>query len=106
MAMGRREQPRRQEELWIAHTQLPRTAAHPFYEQLNWLLEGVGLTMGGAAMRALLCGEDGAAESGAGAVLPFAAGRGSVRGAWAAAAQCDPAPESDFITMSAPFDPE
>jgi transposase len=27
---------------WIAHTELPRTAAHPFYEQLNRLLEGRG----------------------------------------------------------------
>ena len=35
MAMGRREQQRQQEEFWIAHTELPRTAAHPFYEQLN-----------------------------------------------------------------------
>ena len=35
MAMGRRKQQRRQEEFWIAHTELPRTAAHPFYEQLN-----------------------------------------------------------------------
>ncbi len=39
MAMGRREQQGRQEEFWIAHTELPRTAAHPFYEQLNRLLE-------------------------------------------------------------------
>jgi transposase-like protein DUF772 len=37
MAMGRREQQRAQEELWIAHTELPRTAAHPFYDQLNRL---------------------------------------------------------------------
>jgi len=40
--MGRREQQRQQEEFWIAHTELPRTAAHPFYEQLNRLLEGRG----------------------------------------------------------------
>jgi hypothetical protein len=33
MAMGRREQQRRQEEVWIA-----RTAAHLFYEQLNRVL--------------------------------------------------------------------
>jgi transposase len=42
MAMGRREQQRRQEELWIAHTELPRTVAHPFYEPLNRLLEERG----------------------------------------------------------------
>src|SRR6266571_3935757 len=42
MGMGRREQQRRQDELWIPHTELPRTVAHPFYEQLNRLLEGRG----------------------------------------------------------------
>ena len=40
--MGRKEQQRRQEELWIAHTDLPRTVGHPFYEQLNRLLEERG----------------------------------------------------------------
>jgi transposase len=39
MAMGRRDQRGQQEPLWIAHTELPRTAAHPFYEQVNRLLE-------------------------------------------------------------------
>src|SRR6266545_4043133 len=42
MAMGRREQQRTQETLWIAHTELPRTVAHPFYQQLNRLLEAGG----------------------------------------------------------------
>jgi transposase len=42
MAMGRRAKQRRQEALWIAHTELPRTVAHPFYEQLNRLLEERG----------------------------------------------------------------
>src|SRR5229473_2462535 len=42
MGMGRREKQRRQEQLWIAHTELPRTVAHPFYEQLNRVLEGRG----------------------------------------------------------------
>src|SRR3989442_2664111 len=39
MAMGRRGKQLRQEPLWIAHSELPRTVAHPFYEQLNRLLE-------------------------------------------------------------------
>src|SRR2546426_8144998 len=39
MGMGRREKQRRQEGLWIVHTELPRTVAHPFYEQLNRVLE-------------------------------------------------------------------
>src|SRR5207247_8558244 len=38
----RRKQHRHQEEFWQAHTELPRRAAHPFYEQLNRLLEGRG----------------------------------------------------------------
>ena len=42
MAMGRRTKQRRQEALWIAHTELPRTVAHPFYERLNRLLEERG----------------------------------------------------------------
>jgi hypothetical protein len=42
MAMGRREQQQRQEELWIAHPELPRTAAHPFHAQLNRVLEEHG----------------------------------------------------------------
>jgi len=40
MAMGRRAKQRRpQQDLWIAHTELPRTVGHPFYEKLNQLLE-------------------------------------------------------------------
>jgi len=39
MAMGRRAKHRRQQaDFWIAHTELPRTAGHPFYERLNQLL--------------------------------------------------------------------
>ncbi len=39
MAMGRKNQAGQQEPLWIACTELPRTVAHPFYEQVNRLLE-------------------------------------------------------------------
>src|SRR5438552_18173776 len=39
MAMGRKARQRQQEAIWIAQTDLPRTVAHPFYEQLNRLLE-------------------------------------------------------------------
>jgi transposase len=42
MAMGRRAKQRQQEPLWIAHTELPRSVAHPFYEQLNRVLEERG----------------------------------------------------------------
>ena len=42
MAMGTRKQGERQEDLWIAKADLPRTAGHPFYERLNGLLEQAG----------------------------------------------------------------
>ena len=40
--MGRRDGQDKQEPMWIAHTQLPRTAAHPFYDSVNGLLEKHG----------------------------------------------------------------
>src|ERR1700736_5164030 len=42
MAMGRRARQQRQEPIWIPHTELPQTAAHPFYEKLNQVLEERG----------------------------------------------------------------
>ncbi len=42
MAMGTRKQQERQEDLWIAAAELPRSAGHPFYERLNELLEQAG----------------------------------------------------------------
>ena len=39
MAMGRKSGLEQQEGLWIARNELPRTMAHPFYEQVNRLLE-------------------------------------------------------------------
>ena len=42
MAMGRRAKQQRQEPIWIPHTQLPQTVAHPFYERLNQVLEERG----------------------------------------------------------------
>ena len=39
MAMGRRAKQRQpQSDFWIAHSELPQTAGHPFYERLNQLL--------------------------------------------------------------------
>ena len=40
--MGTRKQQERQEDLWIAAAELPRSAGHPFYERLNELLEQAG----------------------------------------------------------------
>ena len=85
MGMGRREKQRSQEKLWIAHRELPRTVAHPFYEQLNRVLEGRGFDrVCRSRMRSVLCGEDGAAVAGAGAVFPFAADRLFRRHRWRA----------------------
>ncbi len=39
MAMGTRKQREKQEDMWIAHTELASAPAHPFYQQLNELLE-------------------------------------------------------------------
>ena len=42
MAMGTRKQGERQERLWIAAAELPRSAGHPFYERMSELLEEAG----------------------------------------------------------------
>jgi transposase len=42
MAMGTRKQREKQEDLWIAHTELAATPGHPFYQRLNELLEAEG----------------------------------------------------------------
>jgi transposase len=43
MAMGRRAKQRQeQEQFWVAHSELPRTVAHPFYQRLNQVLEERG----------------------------------------------------------------
>ena len=39
MALGTRKQRERQESLWVAKQELPTSAAHPFYERLNGLLD-------------------------------------------------------------------
>ena len=39
MAMGTRKQGEKQEDIWIAHTELASAPGHPFYQRLNELLE-------------------------------------------------------------------
>jgi transposase len=39
MAMGTRKQLEQQEDIWIAHTELAKAPAHPFYQRLNELLD-------------------------------------------------------------------
>jgi transposase len=40
--MGTRKQREKQEDIWIAHTELASAPGHPFYQRLNELLEGEG----------------------------------------------------------------
>jgi transposase len=40
MAMGTRKRREEQEDIWIAHTELPSALGHPFHQRLNELLEG------------------------------------------------------------------
>jgi transposase len=42
MAMAKRKYRRRQTAMWIATSDLPTTAAHPFYDRLNQILDDAG----------------------------------------------------------------
>ena len=42
MAMGKRKRGARQRTMWVATTDLPTTAAHPFYDRLNRMLDDAG----------------------------------------------------------------
>jgi transposase len=42
MAMGKRRRRARQKTLWVASTDLPQSAGHPFYERLNRVLDDAG----------------------------------------------------------------
>ena len=40
MAMSKRSGGEKQEDIWVAHTELAVAPGHPFYKRLNELLEG------------------------------------------------------------------
>jgi transposase len=42
MAMGKRKRNAHQSRMWIATSDLPTTAAHPFYERINPILDKAG----------------------------------------------------------------
>jgi transposase len=42
MAMGTRKSREKQEDLWVAHTELAVAPGHPFYQRLNELLDSEG----------------------------------------------------------------
>src|SRR3989442_1601144 len=56
MAMGTRKQREKQEDLWIAHTELAAAPGHPFYQRLNELLEAEGFDEFVEGRCARLCG--------------------------------------------------
>jgi transposase len=56
MAMGTRKQREKQEDIWIAHTELPSAPGHPFYQRLNELLEAENFDVCGGTMSEVLCG--------------------------------------------------
>ena len=43
MAMGKKRKRNRQASIWVATSDLPRSAGHPFYERLNRVLDDAGV---------------------------------------------------------------
>ena len=59
MAMSKRSGGEKQEDIWIAHTELAVPPGHPFYTRLNDLLEGASFDHAGhreMAMAAYIIG--------------------------------------------------
>src|SRR5438128_1551130 len=52
MAMGTRKQREKQEDIWIAHTELASAPGHPFYQRLNELLEAGRMAIDAATLEA------------------------------------------------------
>ena len=76
MAMGKKGKRDRQASMWVATADLPKSAGHPFYAQLNRVLDDAGFdTFVEAQCAQFLCRRHRAAESGAGALFPIAAAR-------------------------------
>ena len=69
MAMGKRKRGVRQSAMWIATNELPRTSAHPFYEQLSGVwTKPDSIRMLRSCARGL-CANDGTPQSGARSVF-------------------------------------
>ena len=72
--MGKKKR-RQQEDLWVATSELPRTAGHPFYERLNGLFNEHGFDDFVEGLCAKFYGrQDGATEPGSGVYFRLAAG--------------------------------
>ena len=73
MGMGRRKH--RQDTLWVATAELPRTAGHVFYERVNRILnEREFRPVRRGCVREVLRRSDGSAEPGTGQVFSDVAG--------------------------------
>ncbi len=72
--MNKRSGGEKQEDMWIAYTELTRAPGHPFYERLNELLEQAGFDafVEGRGSTLLSCAA-GTAIADAWGVLPFTA---------------------------------
>ena len=70
MAMGKRKRKFRQRSMWIATQDLPRSASHPFYTQMNRILEQNGFDDYVEELCSAFYARDGAPESGTGTVFP------------------------------------
>ena len=76
MAMGKRKDQEQQEEMWIPQAALAKGASHPFYQRLNQLLEESHFDeFVEGRCRRFYAAKAGAAEPGAGSVLPAAVDR-------------------------------
>src|SRR5258708_3622278 len=74
--MGTRKQQEKQEDLWIAHTELASAPGHPFYQRLNELLEAERFeALVEGPLREVLCGQMRAAVADARDLFSFAADR-------------------------------
>ena len=74
--MGKCGPRKRQSSMWIASSELPRSAGNPFYERLNRVLDEAGLDAFVEEQWAKFYADGlGPAEPGAGPLLPDAAAR-------------------------------
>ncbi len=73
--MNKRSGGEKQEDIWIAHTELAVAPGHPFYKRLNELLEGAGFDEFVEGLCGRFYQRTGPAIANAGGLLSSAPGR-------------------------------